>query len=212
MTVSNGPQLLGYEGDGDVTIEPGAQIGVAYSDSAKPVIFSGSAVVRSYSVIYGDVSAGDKFQVGHGALIREKTTIGRYVLVGSSSVIDGQVSIGDFVKIQTGCYIPAHSRIGKRVFLGPHVVLTNDRLPLKQRSAYKPEGPIIEDGVTLAAGVVVLPGVVVGANSFVAAGAVVTRDVPPDSFVVGVPGEIRPLPEQLAEPNRALNWPDDAVE
>jgi acetyltransferase-like isoleucine patch superfamily enzyme len=54
--------------------------------------------------------------------------------------------------------------------------------------------------------VVVLPGVRIGAGSFVAAGAVVTKDVPAGKLVVGVPGKIRPLPEKLREPNMALSW------
>jgi len=86
------------------------------------------------------------------------------------------------------------------------VTLTNDRYPLKMRDRYAPEGPVIEDGVTLGAGVVVCPGVRIGHDSFVAAGAVVTKDVPPQSLVMGVPGRCRPLPEHLRERNMALSW------
>ncbi|RMD66023.1 N-acetyltransferase, partial [Candidatus Parcubacteria bacterium] len=89
---------------------------------------------------------------------------------------------------------------------GPNVTLTNDRYPLKMRDQYRPEGPVIEDGVTLGGGVVVCPGVRIGRDSFVAAGAVVTKNVPPESLVIGVPGEIRPLPEKLRERNMALSW------
>ena len=64
----------------------------------------------------------------------------------------------------------------------------------------------MEDGVTLGGGVVVVPGVTIGKGSFVAAGAVVTKDVPPMSFVKGVPGVISQLPEKLREMNIALNW------
>ena len=201
-------ELLGFVGDeGIVVIQPGAQIGLRYRADAKPVEFLGKAVVRSNSVIYGDVRAGAGLQVGHGALIREQTRLGQGVMVGSGTVIDGQVEIGDWVKLQTGCYVPTHTTIGSRVFFGPHVCLTNDRLPLKKRAEYQAEGPVIEDGVTLGAGSVVLPGVVVGAHSFVAAGAVVTRDVPPHSLVVGVPGRIEPLPDDFREINQAPGWP-----
>ena len=201
-----------YEGDGRVTIQPLAIVGLEYTPGAGPVRFAGDATVRSHTVIYGDVELGDAFQAGHSALIREHTTVGNHVMVGSQVVIDGNVHIGDFVKIQTGCYIPTHTTLGSRVFLGPHAVLTNDRFPLRQRDSYAPEGPTIEDGVTLGAGCIVLPGVTVGANSFVAAGAVVTRDVPANSLVVGTPGKGAPLPEHLRDPNRALNWPSDEPE
>lgn len=201
-------ELLGFIGDETrVVIQPGAQIGLRYHPDARPVEFAGKAVVRSNSVLYGDVFAGSGLQVGHGALIREHTRLGQGVMVGTGTVIDGHVEIGDWVKLQTGCYVPTQTVIGSRVFFGPHVCLTNDRLPLKKRDEYQAEGPVIEDGVTLGAGSVVLPGVVVGAHSFVAAGAVVTRDVPPHSLVIGVPGRIEPLPEDLRGVNHAPGWP-----
>jgi acetyltransferase-like isoleucine patch superfamily enzyme len=127
-------------------------------------------------------------------------------VVGTNTVIDGHVVFGDFVKIESNSYIPTHVTIGSRVFIGPGVVLTNDRYPLKLRDEYKPEGPIIEDGVTLGGGVVVCPGIIIGKGSFVAAGAVVTKDVPPLSLVKGVPGVSTPLPENLRELNVALSW------
>jgi acetyltransferase-like isoleucine patch superfamily enzyme len=114
--------------------------------------------------------------------------------------------MGDFVKIESNCYIPTHVTIGTRVFIGPGVVLTNDKYPLKMRDSYKPDGPIIEDGVTLGAGAVVCPGITIGRGSFVAAGAVVTKDVPPMSLVRGVPGVVMPVPENLRELNIALSW------
>ena len=126
--------------------------------------------------------------------------------IGTNTVIDVNVGMGDFVKIESNCYISTHVKIGSRVFFGPGVVLTNDRYPLKLRDTYEPEGPIIEDGVTLGAGVVVCPGVRIGEDTFVAAGAVVTRDIPPKSMVVGVPGRIEQLPDKLQGKNIALSW------
>lgn len=199
------PNYVGEIGDGTV-IDPGCTIGYQYWEAAKPVRIGTNGHIRLGTIIYADGVIGDYFQTGHYAVIREKTTIGNHVVVGTNSVIDGHVVIGDYVKIESNCYIPTHVRIGNRVFLGPNVVLTNDRYPLKLRNEYQPEGPIIEDGVTLGAGVVVCPGFTVGCNSFVAAGAVVTKDVPPNSFVVGKQGDISPLPEKLREQNMALSW------
>lgn len=190
----------------DIIIQPNCTVGLKYNAECGPVILGKGARVRAGAIIYADVKAGLNLQTGHNVMIREKTTMGDHVVVGTGTVIDGNVEIGDFVKIESNCYIPTHVTIGCRVFLGPNVTLTNDRYPLKMRDAYNPEGPILEDGVTLGGGVVVCPGVRIGVDSFVAAGAVVTKDVPPGSMVIGVPGEIKPLPEKLKERNMALNW------
>lgn len=194
------------EGDGDWQIQPGCIIGMKYRDGCLPLILGRGAVIRAGTIIYGDVRIGDHFQSGHSVMIREKTLIGAHVVVGTHTVIDGQVTIGDFVKIESNCYIPTHVTIGSRVFLGPNVTLANDRYPLKMRDHYVAEGPVLEDGVTLGAGVVVCPGVRVGRDVFAAAGAVITKDVPPETLVMGVPGRFSPLPPRLRERNMALSW------
>ncbi|MDP6890468.1 MAG: acyltransferase [Phycisphaerales bacterium] len=190
----------------DLELQPQCVIGHKYCEDCGPVRVGDHARLRAGAIIYGDVTAGDYFQTGHHVMIREHTTMGDHVVIGTQTVIDGRVTIGDYVKIESQCYIPTHTTIGSRVFFGPGVTLTNDRYPLKQRDQYKPEGPIIEDGVTLGGNVVVCPGVRIGEGSFVAAGAVVTADVPPMSLVVGVPGRVRDLPDHLAERNIALSW------
>jgi acetyltransferase-like isoleucine patch superfamily enzyme len=203
--VGGGGAGLFVAGEG-LVLQPGAMLGFRYRADAGPARLGTRCTIRAGSIVYGDVTAGDHLQTGHHALIRERTLIGRHVVIGTNSVIDGDVVIGDFVKIESCCYIPTHVMIGSRVFIGPGTTLTNDRYPLKMRDRYRPEGPILEDGVTLGGGVTVVPGVTIGAGSFVAAGAVVTRDVPPSSLVKGVPGRAEPLPAALREPNMALSW------
>ncbi|MFB3885569.1 MAG: DapH/DapD/GlmU-related protein [Thermodesulfobacteriota bacterium] len=186
--------------------QSGTVIGLRYKPDSMPFKIGRNGFIRSGSTIYGDVVAGDDFQTGHNAVIREHTIFGNHIVVGTNTVIDGYVTIGDFVKIESNCYIPTHVAIGSRVFIGPGTILTNDRYPQKMRDQYKPEGPVIEDGVTLGGGVVVVPGVRIGRGSFVAAGTVVTKDIPPMSLVKGVPGRVFPLPEKLRELNMAKNW------
>ena len=195
-----------YRAEGDLNLQENVILGLEYRQGCGQAIIGKNSVIRAGTIIYGDVETGENFQTGHNVMVRENTKIGNHVGIGTNSIIDGNVTIGDFVKIESACYIPTHVIIGDRVFIGPGVVLTNDRYPLKLRDEYRPEGPILEDGVTLGGGVVICPGVRIGADSFVAAGAVVTCDVPKRSLVVGVPGVIKPLPDKLSERNMALSW------
>ena len=172
----------------NTTIQPGALVGFAYREDCGEAVIGDNSIIRTGSVIYADVKTGEYFQTGHNVLVREKTIVGSHVVIGTGTVVDGNVKIGDFVKIESNCYIPTHVRIGTRVFIGPGTVLTNDKYPLKMREKYEPEGPVIEDLVTLGAGVVVLPGMTIGAGSFVAAGTVVTKNVPQYTLVKGNPG------------------------
>lgn len=181
-------------------------LGLKYREGSGAAIIGDRAIIRWGTVVYGDVVAGDDFVTGHFALIREQTTLGNQVLVGSGSILDGHIQVGHRVKIEGAVYIPTHTQIGNEVFIGPHAVLTNDRYPLRMRDLYAPQGPTIEDSVTIGANATVLPGVRIGAGAFIAAGAVVTKDVPPWTLAMGVPAKIYDLPENLRERNRALTW------
>lgn len=187
-------------------IDPDARVSVVYRADCNPTEIGDDGVIRSFAVIYGDVKIGAHFRCGHHVLIREFTTIGDQVTVGTGSTIDGHVEIGSYVKLESYVYVPTHTRIGNYVFVGPGAVFTNDRYPLRLRDEYEPCGPIIEDSVTIGARAVVLPGVRIGNGTIVAAGAVVTRDVPDWSLVVGVPGQVTPLPDKLMHENRAKSW------
>jgi acetyltransferase-like isoleucine patch superfamily enzyme len=187
-------------------IDPLAVVGLVANESAPPARLGDGSLVRAFSVIHTGVVTGRRFRTGHWVLVRDPATIGDDVLVGTGTTIDGTVTIGSRVKIESHVYIATHTTIGNQVFIGPGVVMTNDRYPLRRRETYQPAGPILEDNVTIGGGAILLPGVRVGEGSFVAAGAVVTRDVPPWSLVVGNPGREKPLPAHLREENRALRW------
>jgi acetyltransferase-like isoleucine patch superfamily enzyme len=168
-------------------------------DGEKMTVVGENATIRAGTVVYPDVEIGDDFSTGHHAVVREGSRIGDGVLVGSDVVVDGDVYVGDDVSMQTGVYVPPKTRIADRVFLGPRAVLTNDPYPL--RRDVELEGPTIEADASIGANATVLPGVTVGENAFVAAGSVVTEDVPPETLAVGVPAEHRPLPETLEGAN-----------
>ncbi len=189
------------------TIQPLAIVGLEYRPDCGPAQLGNNCIIRAHTIIYGDVVIGDGFRTGHHALIREHTTIGDYVLVGTGAVIDGRVSIGDYVSIQSRVYIPTHTTIGNHVFLGPAAVLTNDKYPVRQRASYRPLGPTIADHVTIGANATILPGVSIGEGAMVAAGSVVTKDVPSWTLAVGSPARIQPLPDYLHQPNASIFGP-----
>ena len=151
------------------------------------------AVLRPGTVIYCDVIIGDNFQSGHNTLIREKTRIGNRTAIGTATVIDGNTSIGDSVSLQSMVYIPTNTTIGDHVFIGPNAVLTNDRYP--PSGCLK--GPVIKAGAAIGANATILPGICIGQGAFVAAGSIVTRDVPDNMMAIGTPARIKEIPEEM---------------
>lgn len=180
-------------------IDPGAVVGYEYDSDAAPTTVGENATIRHGTIVYCDVVLGSGFTTGHDALVREHTTIGDDVVLGSKAVLDGHIEVGSNVSIQTGVYVPPESAIGDRVFLGPNAVLTNDPFPLRVEAEL--DGPTLADDVSVGANVTILPGITIGEDAFVAAGAVVTRDVPEGCLAVGVPADIRPLPDHLSGGN-----------
>lgn len=157
-----------------------------------------NALLRSGTILYCDVTIGDDFQTGHNVMIREHTRIGNGVAIGTATVIEGHTSIGDHVSIQSMVYIPTETEIGNRVFIGPNSVLTNDKYPPRNIGGLK--GPVIMDDAAIGGNVTILPGIRIGAGALVAAGAVVTRDVPEGMLAVGSPARIKNLPPKICDP------------
>lgn len=184
----------------DARVDPTAVLGYRYGREVGPTVLGDDARVRANSIVYADVTIGDGFSTGHGVLVREDTTIGDAVLVGTSTVLDGAVDVGSEVSLQSQVYVPPGSTLGDKVFVGPNATLTNDPYPVRIDAEL--DGPTLERGVSIGANATLLPGVTVGEWSFVAAGSVVTEDVPPKTLAVGVPAEHRELPDKLERVNQ----------
>jgi acetyltransferase-like isoleucine patch superfamily enzyme len=144
-------------------------------------------VVRSHTVLYRGVVAGDGFMTGHGVLIRESSVLGHHVSVGSHSVIEHHVRVADRVRIHSDCFIPEFSVLEEGCWIGPGVRLTNARYPNRPDTKDKLEGVTVGAGAVVGAGAILLPGVVIGAGATVGAGAVVVHDVAAGATVVGNP-------------------------
>jgi len=140
-------------------------------------------------------------ELGHGttvwelAQVREGARLGSGCIVGRGAYVGAGVQIGDNVKLQNYALVYEPARLGDGVFVGPAVVLTNDRNPrsvdpdghIKRGSDWEAVGVDVAEGASLGARSVCVAPVRIGRWAMVAAGAVVTKDVPDFGLVVGVP-------------------------
>ena len=128
---------------------------------------------------------GKNTKIWHFAYVGDNTEIGDNVKIGSLTHVDYDVKIGNNTMIEGLVYIPPLSRIGNNVFIGPSVSLTNDPFPPSEKLI----GVTIKDNVIIGSRAVIKAGVTIGENSVVAMGAVVTKDIPPNTVVGGVPAK-----------------------
>ena len=142
------------------------------------------------------------------ATIREEVTIGDFTIVGRGVAIENRCAIGRYCKLETGAYITAYSTLEDRVFVAPGVVTSNDNFVGRTKERFRHfKGVTLRRGARLGAGATILPGKTVCEDALVAAGAVVTRDVPARRIVIGVPAaDSRQVPDDQLLDNQG--WTD----
>ncbi len=149
-------------------------------------IIGAGGVIRSGTVIYGGAIIGDRFNSGHGAMIREDNVIGDDCSVGTHAVLEAGNRVGNGTRIHSGCFLE-HTTLGDRVFLAPNVVFTDDPHPICPRYLECVLGATVENDVSIGANATILPGLRIGAGSLIGAGSVVTKNVEAGSVVAGSP-------------------------
>jgi acetyltransferase-like isoleucine patch superfamily enzyme len=164
-----------------------------------------NAVINSGTVIYLGSKIGNNFKTGHNVVVREEVSIGNNVSIWGNSTIDYGATLENNIKIHTSCYIAQYTYIEKDVFLAPGVIIGNDPHPNCEFSVkcIKKFAVRIKKGVQIGLNVTILPGVTIGENAIVGAGAVVTKDIPEDSVVVGNPAKIIKKTEDIVCPLRS---------
>ena len=139
-------------------------------------------------MIYYDVRIGDRTLIGDGASIREQCTIGDECIISRCVTINYNCHVGHRTKVMDLTHLTGNMTIDDDVFISIHVSTTNDNA--MGADSYNEEqitGPTIGAQARIGAGAILLPRTNVGRGATVAAGALVTRDVPENATVMGIP-------------------------
>ncbi len=152
-----------------------------------PLVLEAEVTVCCGAVVYAGSRIGAGAIIGDQAQLREAVTIGSRSVVGRGSAVEFGVRIGERVLIQTDVYVTGGSVVEDDVFLGPGVLTTNDDAMGRHPAGQPLVGTVFRRACRVGGGAVLVPGVVIGSEAFVAAGAVVTRDVGEREVVMGVP-------------------------
>ncbi len=145
-----------------------------------------TAVVEEGAAVGAGTAVWHAVHVHAGAIIGERCVLGQNVMVA------GGATLGNNVKVQNNVAVYRGVTVEDDVFLGPSCVLTNVTNPrsgVSRKAMFEPT--LIKRGATVGANATVVCGVTIGRHAMIAAGAVVTKDVPDYAMIVGVPGRQR---------------------
>ena len=132
-------------------------------------------------------------EIGEDSIVRDYVNlygckIGRGCRIAAYAEIQRGVVIGDRCKVEAFAFIPTGVTIEDEVFIGPHACFTNDKVP-KAVGDWEVIPTLVKKGASVGANATILCGVTIGENALIAAGAVVTKDVPANAIVAGVPAK-----------------------
>jgi acetyltransferase-like isoleucine patch superfamily enzyme len=188
-------------GDGCV-IEDHAVLGkrpqLARSSSAKGEVgalqIADRVTVCCGAVVFAGANIAAEAILGDQCFVRERSSVGAGSVIGRGSVVDNDVQIGQRVRVQSGVYLTAFTLVEDDVFLGPAATTTNDDTMSRHgvgRGGESPlRGAILRRACRIGGGTVLTPGVEVGEEAFLAAGAVLTKDLPARAVAMGVPARV----------------------
>ncbi len=153
----------------------------------------GSFFFHESSYIDDNVSIGDYTKIWHFSHIQEGSRIGQYCSIGQNVNVGNNVKIGNYVKIQNNVSIYEGVELDDYVFCGPSMVFTNIKVPrseFPQKGSLFYQKTVVKKSASIGANATIICGVTIGEYALIGSGAVVTKDIPPYSLVIGNPGKI----------------------
>lgn len=153
------------------------------------LIIGDDCTIRGFTTIYLGTTIGRGVQTGHNACIREDNVIGDGCVVGTGSALEYGNRLGSNVRVHSQVFME-WTTLEDDVIVAPGVTFTDDPHPACPRYEECVGGATVRRGARIGASAVIMPGVEIGARALVAAGAVVTKDVPPAAVVGGNPARV----------------------
>ena len=151
---------------------------------------SSNIFIHPTAIIEKNVTIGPGSKIWMNVQIRNNASIGDNCIISKDVFIDHSVQIGSGCKIQNSVSIYNGVHIGDDVFVGPHTSFTNDKVPRAFNVNWKITPTFISKGVSLGANSTIVCGVTLGEYCMVAAGSVVTKDIPSYALVMGNPAKV----------------------
>ena len=155
--------------------------------------------IHPSATIDSGAEIGDGSMVWVNVQIREGAKIGKNCVLSKDVYVDCNVSVGDQCKIQNSVSIYDGVTIESQVFVGPNASFTNDKVPRAFNTDWEITKTLVQQGASLGANCTIICGIVIGEYAMIAAGSVVTKDVPPYTLVAGNPARV------VAKINKAGN-------
>ena len=149
--------------------------------------------VHESSYVDSDVSIGDNTKIWHFSHVQSGAIIGENCSIGQNVNIGNNVKIGNYVKIQNNVSIYEGVELEDYIFCGPSMVFTNIKVPraeFPQKGSKYYSKTLVKRSASIGANATIVCGVTIGEYAMIGSGAVVTKDVPAYTLVVGNPGRI----------------------
>jgi len=157
--------------------------------------------IHPHAMVEPGAKIGEGTRVWAFAHVLPGAKVGKNCNLCDHTFIENDVAIGDEVTVKCGVYLWDGVELHDRVFVGPNVTFTNDKYPRSRQYPEQYARTVVCRDASIGANATILPGLRIGEKAMIGAGAVVTRDVPPNAIVTGNPARIVGYVDTIAKPS-----------